>query len=144
MARTTTNVSRPGFIVDPQSVDLLDGRQIDWDTVAAGWANSNGDKELPGGTLVVIQADGTLRPRADDGVAALGAGEEIGGLLATAAVENSKTAALSGYGVIRGAIVYEELLPDYGNANWAGTYRAELIAAGKGFDLQPYNDNRAS
>lgn len=150
MARTTHNVSRPGFIVDPNSVDLLDGRQIDWDTVAAGWANSAGKKELPGGTVMVEQADGTIIPRVDQGDADMGAGESIAGLLATAAVEDSKTAALSGYGVIRGGIVYEDLLPDSDNALWAdagvntGPLRDELIAAGKGFDLQPYSDNRAS
>lgn len=144
MARTTSNVSRPGFVVDHNSIDLLDGRQIDWDTVAAGFANADGKKELPGGKLMVEQADGTLRPRSQDGVTALGAGESIAGLLASAAVEDSKTAALSGYGVIRGGIVYEDLLPDSGDANWAGTYRAELEGAGKGFDLQPYSDNRAS
>lgn len=144
MARTTSNVSRPGFVVDHNSIDLLDGRQIDWDSVAAGWANANGKKELPGGTLMVEQADGTLRPRVDDAGAALGVGESIAGLLASAAVEDSKTAALSGYGVIRGGIVYEDLLPDASDGSWAGTYRAELEAAGKGFDLQPYSDNRAS
>jgi Fe-S cluster assembly iron-binding protein IscA len=30
MGRTSYNSSAAGFVVDPKSVDRLDGRQIDW------------------------------------------------------------------------------------------------------------------
>lgn len=146
MARTTFNVSSAGFVADPRSVDLVGtGAQVDWAAVNAAFADPvTGKKTLPAGKVMVRQANGKLRPRSQDGAAALGAGETIAGLLATAAVEDDPTAALSGHGVIRGGIVYEHLLPDYGDANWAGTYRAQVVAAGKGFDLQPYSDDRAS
>lgn len=34
MGRTTTNISRAPFVVDPQSITRNSGRQIDWDNVA--------------------------------------------------------------------------------------------------------------
>jgi hypothetical protein len=118
------NMALPAFIVDPQSVDLLSGRQVDWDTVAAGW---NG--VLPAGTVVVEQGDGTIVPRAD------GAGTVIG-ILASAAERDNRAAALTGYGVISGAIVYTELLPDADAPTW-------LDGVGKGFVFETYEDDRA-
>lgn len=143
------NLASPGFIVDPQSVDLNSGRQIDWPNVPAAYVQAeSGKKHLPAGKVVLEQADGTLIPR-PTGDVAQPAGTTLIGVLATSADEDSDVAALTGYGVVIGGVVYEELLPDVNDANWAtagmnrGALRDDLAAAGKGFVYETYEDNRS-
>lgn len=132
------NLSLPNFVVDHQSVDLTTGRQIDWDAIPAGFTNAaTGLKELPAGTAMVEQADGTVRARAS---AVVGAGEALLGVLASAAEEGSTVSAANAYGIIAKAIVYEQLLPDVDDAGWAAI-RADLVT--RGFLFEQYEDSRA-
>ena len=139
MSRTTTRVSRPGFTVDPKSVDLTSGRQIDWANVADSFKNANGDKVLPAGTVVgELLGAGKVSPRVATTNPAVG-------LLATEAVENSKTAALSGYGLMVGGVFYENLLPDATGTPKVllGAVKTELSASGSGYAFEQYGDSRA-
>lgn len=144
MARTNvTGLAGPGFAADRASIDLNTGRQIDWDNVPAGYANSDGKKVLPAGKAVSEMADGRLVPRVDQDIVANPDRTAVG-LLATVAVEGEKQAALTGYGVVIGGVVYTELLPDNADAEWDPTIIDELQAAGTGFAFEAYGDDRAS
>lgn len=50
MTRTTFQPGRPGFIVDPQSIDRVSGRQIDWSLVGENY------RRTPGQIVVVAPA----------------------------------------------------------------------------------------
>lgn len=63
---------------------------------------------------------------------------EARGLLYANAEENSKTDSLSGYGVIVGGVVYENLLP----VSLTDTYKSELQDHGTGFSYESYQDTR--
>ncbi len=66
------------------------------------------------------------------------------GLLASDAVEDDPAAALSGYGLVRGGIVYEALLPDATGTPriLAAAIKTELAANSKGFVYAVYKDVR--
>lgn len=213
MGRTTTSISRPAFIVDPNSIDRNGGRQIDWTNVAARfyttavvvttsatasqgatavtvtalpgaipsgttldfggakfarltadaaagatsltvaalptalasgdtatYVGPNGKRVLPAGTVVGdTLGSGLISPRVASTNTAIG-------ILETTAVEGETIAALSGYGVIVGGVVFENLLPDATGgppATLAGGIKTELAAAGTGFSFQSYGDNRS-
>lgn len=130
-------VSQVGFIADSHSIDLLPtGRQIDWATVGAGYVDATtGKKVIPAGTVMYeVTPDGPLAPA--DAAGAAPAGERVVGLLATQAGEGDRHAALSGYGVIIGGAIYENLLPVPGQA-------AGLANVGTGFAFYPYADDTA-
>jgi hypothetical protein len=136
--RTTTVVSDPGFVADPHSIMRNDGRQIDWTAVTAGATfGAAGSKRVPAGWKMYYTAAGKLGPT-DPTTGAVPAAEALAGILATDAVENSKTAALSGYGVIVGGVIYQDLLPQPTAAT------ANLTSVGTGFVLLPYADDRVS
>lgn len=99
----------------------------------------SGYKTLLPGTVMGIASDGTMYPR-------VASTNPADGLLATHAYENSTTAALSGYGLCIGAIVYENLLPDATGgppATLAGAIKTELASNTKGFVYRTYSDDRA-
>lgn len=136
MPRTTHTVSTPSFIADPASVTRSTGRQVDFDDVASSFADDAGNKVIPAGHRVYLTEDGLITTTA-------GSGEdtnELFGLIETNAVENDRSAALTGYGVVRGGIVYLELLPE----TLDGAAQTALAAVGTGFAFEPYNDSRAS
>jgi hypothetical protein len=135
-SRTEFENSRPGFIADAASIALLSGRQVDWDEVPASYADDSGGKFLPAGTVVSEMPGGGLVPRVD-GVEY--AGDAVG-LLRTSAHENDRNAALSGYGVVAGGVVYQNLLPDAEAGTW-GTMATELQDAGPGFRFEVYEDD---
>lgn len=62
MSRTTSNVGKPGFILGV-NYDANDGRQVDFDRVPASFENADGNKELPGGTVVSELGSGKVVPR---------------------------------------------------------------------------------
>jgi hypothetical protein len=68
------------------------------------------------------------------------------GLLTTEALEDSQAAGLSGYGLIVGGVVYENLLPEASGtpATINATYKTELQTAGvgTGFAFVQYGDDR--
>lgn len=140
MGWTTQYPSSVNFVADPNSVDRLPtGRQIDWSQVDAGLANADGNKVIPAGTAVV--EDGTSKKlfrRLD----AARVAETTIGVLATDAVENDKSAALSGYGVIVGGVMWETLMPDSDDAAW-GTIKTELGTNGTAWHFNAYADDSA-
>jgi hypothetical protein len=138
MGREEFTVSDPGFVADPGSIALSTGRQVAWDEVPADYEDSNGEKFLPAGTIVSELPDGKVVPR-KDGVEY--AGDAVG-LLRTSAHEGSRVAALSGYGVVVGGVVFENLLPDHGQGAF-DTWKGELHSAGPGFRFETYEDSRA-
>jgi hypothetical protein len=58
-----TRVSSPGAVVDPHSIILNSGRQVDWANVPDSFKNSAGDKELPAFKAMSETAAGLLVPR---------------------------------------------------------------------------------
>jgi hypothetical protein len=219
MTRATYYVTRPPFVVDPDSVDRNSGRQIDWDSVpdtyrqgavtatastnvdsgstaipvdalpgaiptgtvlyfgeagefarlsaaaAAGTTSipvdatgttiedgnaaiypGSGDKLIPAGKAMCELASGKIIPRADRP-----GSETCMGFLETNAIQNSISAALTGYGVIIGGVLFENLLPDATAGATTGTlpdaYKTELMNAtnprATGFAFEQYQDNRS-
>jgi hypothetical protein len=218
MARATYYVTRPPFVVDPDSIDRSSGRQIDWDNVpesyrqgavtvtaatnadaaatqitvsalggsiptetnlyfgeagefarlaaaaasgatqitvdALGTTIESGDsavypgtgaKKIPAGKAMCELASGKILPRVNR------PGSEVAaGFLETNAVEGEVQAAKTGYGMIIGGVLYENLLPD-ATGGTTGTisqdYKNELASAtnGKatGFAFEQYRDNRS-
>jgi hypothetical protein len=70
------------------------------------------------------------------------------GILETDATEGDKSAALSGYGLIVGGVVYENLLREATGGPPAvipSAYKTELQTAGvgTGFGFRQYSDNRS-
>jgi hypothetical protein len=101
----------------------------------------SGTKKIESGTpMMEVTATGKLVPR---GVGALPGGH-------TAAHEDyglGRTEALSGYGLVTGAVVWEQMLPKRpgGLAVLDATVRTELKALdGGGFAFKQYADDRAS
>ena len=138
MATTTTTVATPGWLVDPHSADRDGGHQIDWAQVSA--TNADGKKTIPAGATVgILLGNGKISPRVATTNPAVG-------LLETTAVEGDPTAALTGYGLIVGGVIHENLLPDATGTprTLAAAIKTELNAAGTGFAWRTYNDGRAS
>lgn len=138
MGRTTTYVSLPGFVADPNSVDRNTGIVIDWTNVDAARENSAGDKVIEAGTIMAQESGGKWIPRKD-----VSGSEKAGGILETTAVEGEAAAALSGYGCIIGGVLYSNLLPETAETDFA-TWLAELNDTGvsTGFAWETYADNR--
>jgi hypothetical protein len=61
---STTHVLNNGAVVDPQSVVLNSGRQVDWNNVASSFQNSDGDKVIPVLTVMSETDGGLIVPRA--------------------------------------------------------------------------------
>jgi hypothetical protein len=141
MPRQSFQVSQPGFIVDYQSIVLNSGRQIDWANVAAGFVDATtGKKVLPAGTVVgELLGGGKVSPRVVTTNPATG-------ILAAQALEGDLDAALSGYGVIVGGRLYENLLPDATGgppATLAAAIKTELGTNSHGFSFETYSDDRS-
>jgi hypothetical protein len=104
----------------------------------------SGAKTLPAGKAVVELTGGKIAPRSDRP-----GSETCVGFLETNAIENDVTASKSGYGVIIGGVLYENLLPD-ATGGTTGTltaaYKTELSNAtnppSTGFAFEQYADNR--
>lgn len=137
MGRVTTVVSQVGFVADQHSMMRNDGRQIDFATVDDAYiVAATGKKRLPAGTVMYEITPGGKIAEAD-ALGAPPAAEAIVGILVTDAVEGDRSAALSGYGVYVGGVIYGDLLPIPGQA-------AGLAGVGTGFHIIPYTDDRAS
>ena len=136
MPRTTSFVTRPPFVADAHSIDRSTGRQIDWTQITA--TNADGKKFLVAGTVVgELAGAGRVGPRVATTNPAIG-------ILETDAVQDEGFAALTGYGVIKGGILYENLLPDATGTpkTLAAATKTELNAAGNGFSFEQYGDSR--
>lgn len=219
MTITTSQHSRPAFIVDHQSVDRDHGHQIDWANVPedyrdikGGTITLNGAVAVdatsitvdaltfaltipPGGrniyfgeakefvrvtvaaaigaTSLTVEAVPTALEDNDtaivsgSGLKTIPASTVMGvvssgspvvskmyprvvtsnpadGLLETTAVEEDKVASLSGYSLIVGGVVYENLLIDAVAGVLPAAMKTELAANTKGFLFRAYGDSRAT
>ncbi len=139
MGWNSSTESNLAFVVDPKSINLNSGRQVDWANVADTFKNASGDKVLPAGTIIgEARGEGRVSPRA-------AATNPATGVMATPAVENSKSDSLSGYGVIIGGALYENMLPDAAGtpAVLPADVKTELQATGTGYSFEQYGDSRA-
>lgn len=141
MPRTTLNLSRPGFVADQHSVERTDGVQIDWANVSAAYLDSvTGNKVLPAGTVVgTLLGAGKVSPR-------VAVTNPAAAILISTAIQNDRSAAKSGYGIYKGGVLYETLLPDAAGSpkTLPAAFKTELNAADCTFKFIPYADNTAS
>lgn len=118
------------------AVDALPTALVAGDTATY---HTGGSKFLPAGTEVgTLAGNGKLRLRVVTTNPAIG-------LLETNAEEDSANHAASGYGVITGGVIYENLLPGATGSprTLAAAVKTELNANGTGFAFQQYADSRA-
>ncbi len=101
--RQTVRFGLPGWVADPNSVDRHGaGSQINWAAFTNARYGTAGRRKIPSGEPVSWDANGLLIP--SDGTGKTG-------LLTTDANEDSLNAALTGYGVIVGGVIYAAALP---------------------------------
>ena len=93
--------------------------------------SQSNDKVIPAGTTVCQLSSGKIVPR----VARPGSEEAIG-ILLTNATENSRNDAKTGYAVIVGGVIYENLLPET-----ITSYKTELETNGTSWAWQTYADS---
>jgi len=98
----------------------------------------DGSKVVKSGTIMAELSTGKIIPRKS----VTGAETAIGFLVGDAE-ENAPQDTLSGFGLIIGGVVYEDLLPDRDESAFA-TWITELKTAGPGLRLETYSDDRAS
>jgi hypothetical protein len=100
-----------------------------------------GSKVIPAGTVMAALASGLVIPRA----AVTGAETAIG-ILVSSANEGSRSDAKSGYGLLIGGAIYENLLPEAAGSPAVidSDWKTELQAAGTGFSFHQYSDNTAA
>lgn len=113
---TTYSFSRPAWIVDYAYTPRDTGVQIDWASCDPERVDANGNQYVPGGTIMARLASGLVIPRVDVDLDPA-PGDQLGtetaeGLLIGEANVADKTDALTGYGLLLGGVVYENLLPD--------------------------------
>lgn len=154
MAIERTVITRPGFVADHESIVRSTGRQIDWANVPNDFKDSiTGKKHIPAGTamsknlandMIVPRTGLNVDPAADPpGNAALKTYQVL-----TTSAEEGRTGeqgprfvAETGYGTLLGGVLYEKLMPGYGDPDWAAQ-KAELITAG--FKFEKYANSIAS
>jgi len=146
--RTEYTNALPNFIADPGFVRRHpSGRQIKWSAVDADdyTESATGKKRIPAGTVVSEFADGSVAPYGSTDATA--SPDETPttaiGLLASEANEDSLAEAASGYGIITGGVVWENLLPDATAGSLAGGTKTALTNGGAEFKYYQYEDDRA-
>lgn len=104
-----------------------------------GWVgHDRGGYFIKAGTVMDLLASGKVVP------SELGtAGVTAFGILISNAEEDSRTDALSGYGVFRGGIFWENLLPEASGspAVISSDWKTELLARGGMWQFDQYSDN---
>lgn len=113
------------------AVEALDA-QIESGDTATYLVSASQSKIVPAGTVMCQLSSGKIVPRA-----ARPGSEEAIGLLWSTASENSKNEALTGYGIIVGAVIFENLLPET-----ITSYKTELENNGTSWAWQTYSDSR--
>ena len=113
------------------------------DNATATVSGTGEPRTIKAGTVMAELASGLVVPRA-----IIPGSETAIGLIETDAVFGDKSAALSGYGVVVGGVIYENLLPDATGdpAVLPSAYKTELQTAGvgTGFAFRQYADDRAA
>lgn len=122
------------------TVEALDN-PIDDGEIAfvAGAGNMEAGFQVKPGTVMAKLADGRMVPRA-----VRPAAETAFALTSTYANQFSDTDAATGYGVIKSAAVYENLLPEADGADPSvipSGYKTELLAAGGFWMFEQYSDD---
>lgn len=140
MSRTTHNVGKPGFILG-SNYDTNDGRQIDWDNVSD--VDADGNKVVKAGTIMAELGTGLLAPRKEGVQDATPEDYPATCLLLTTITEGDNVDAISGYGVVLGGVVFSNLLPDNGAADF-DAWLTELKENGTGFVFETYSDSRSN
>lgn len=92
-----------------------------------------GTKVIPAGTVLTQLQSGKFIPRA----LISGQGTTSAGLLMTTAAEGSETDSVTGYGIIVGGVIFENLLPET-----ITSYKTELNTGGAGWVWLTYADSR--
>jgi hypothetical protein len=134
-ARVTANAAAGATSL---TVDELQFGIADNATATIGGTSA---KRVPAGTVVAALSSGKVVPRA------IRPGSETSiGLLETDAVQDDRAASLTGYGIIIGGAVFENLLPDAVAGSISSTYKTELQTAGvgTGFAFYAYADDSGS
>jgi hypothetical protein len=124
---TTRQLSRAQWLVDWANAPRDLGAQIDWASVDPARVDASGKKYVPDGTIMArIVSNGKLIPRRDVAARGNALGTEVAaGILLGQANEGDHSDALTGYGLVLGGLVYNNLLFDFGHANLA-TWKTEL------------------
>jgi hypothetical protein len=132
MNRQNFVLGTPAFIADLHSITLWGtGAQIDWTAFTDAKYGTAGKRKVPAGTVIEFNGAGKMIPGASGPCY----------LTRTDIEEDSRVAALSGYGVITGGNVYETLLPDASGSPRVLT-SGQKTALGARFVFQPYGDAR--
>lgn len=131
VSRKTHVLTYPGFVADSASITQRNGRQVDWPALPTAWEGN-----IPPGTIVSLTIEGKIVPRSTTTETAVG-------ILVSSANQDSRVDALSGYGIIVGGVIYENLLRENTDINF-DTWKTELQAAGTGFVFETYSDNRGA
>lgn len=144
MPWTNYTLSAPPFVADRDSLAIDSGHTIDWTNVPAGATYGvAGKRRIPAGTVMgeLLSGNGSISPRVVTTNPATC-------ILATDANEDSQSDARSGYGVIVGGLIYENLLPEATGtpARLASAVRTELEGADgvTSFGWKQFTDNSAS
>lgn len=121
------------------TVDALPTALADDDAATYNTKPPHGPKILPAGTCVgELAGGGKLRPR-------VATTNPATGFLEAGAREDDRSASLSGYGVIIGGHLYENLLPDATGGppkTLAGAIKTELATALAFISYETYGDSR--
>lgn len=136
MGRSKHVITGPDFLVEHHNAARSPGRKVDWSAFDATYENKYGNKELKAGTVVSLDdATGKIIPRNT------GNSDLAEGLLASSANENSDHDSLSGYGLIIGGHVYENMLHLDGGS--LSTIKTELEnSSDYGWIFETYADDR--
>ena len=137
-SRSSRTLSVPAFVVSEKSIQRNSGRQIDWANVST--TNSDGVKVLLAGTAIGdLLGNGKISPRVVTTNPAIGIMEET-------AIQSSTVAALTGYPVIIGGVLYENMLQGVSGTPpvLPSAVKTELNNNGLGFVFEQYVDSRAS
>ncbi len=142
---TTRQLSRAQWLVDWANAPRDLGAQIDWASVDPARVDAQGKKYVPDGTIMArIASNGKLIPRRDVAARGNALGTEVAvGILLGEAGESDRNDALTGYGLILGGVVYNNLLPDFGQANLA-TWKTELETNGLTFVYLTHTNTAAA
>lgn len=120
------------------SVEALVNAVEDNDTALV---QGNGAKSIPAGTIMAELSSGKLIPRAS----VTGSETSTCLLLTTASEKDGIESGNPAYGCVVGGVIYQNLLPDYSNANFA-TWKGELDnpSVGTGWTWETYADDSGS
>lgn len=145
--RGSYNNSLANFIADPASIEQIPGRVVNFDAVSDTYiVASTGKKKLPAGTIVGELSDGRI---VEDGGtdASVSPTDEAAtlGILLTDANEGASEEALTGYGVLVGGVLYDNLLPDASGdpLTIGSSAKSDLASAGCTFKYVVFRDSRA-